>query len=144
MPAQSQNLTFTINSTSTVSVNYPNTGTGSLTLLSTKIKGDGYFSGSDGNHTVQIQTTNFLGKIDIEASLAADPGSADWFPVTLYTNIMSVDTTGLIQNGNTSTLVYNTATSEIKAFNFVGNYVWVRGKIHQFTSGSVNGIRYNY
>jgi len=144
MPAQSQSLTFTVNSTSTVSVNYPNTGTTALTLVSDKVKGDGYFGGSDGVHTVQIQITNFVGKLEIQASLSSEPGSADWFSSPMSGQQQSVDTTGLVLNATTSSVTYNVATTNIKSYNIVGNYVWLRAKISQFTEGSVNAIKYNY
>ncbi|NBP02008.1 MAG: hypothetical protein EBU90_18140 [Proteobacteria bacterium] len=143
MPAQSQSLTFTVNSTSTVSVNYPNTGTGALTLLSNKVKGDGYFSGSDGNHTVQVQITNFVGRLEIHASLSSQPESTDWFSVPIISQ-QAVDTTGAIITANTTTVSYNLATTNIKSYNFIGNFVWVRGKISQFTEGTVNSIKLNY
>lgn len=145
MPAQSQSLTFTVNSTSTVLINYPNTGTSALTYLSDKIKGDGYFGGSDGNHTIQIQLTNFLGKLEMQASLASEPVSTDWFTIPLSSNL-GVDTTGLIGAITTSstTITYNTATTNIKSYNFTGNFVWVRGKIFEFTQGTVNSIKYNH
>ena len=56
----------------------------------------------------------------------------------------SVDTTGLVLNATTSSVTYNVATTNIKSYNIVGNYVWLRAKISQFTEGSVNAIKYNY
>lgn len=143
MPAQSQSLTFTVNSTSSVTVNYPNTGTGALTLVSNKVKGDGYYGGSDGNHTVQIQITNFVGRLEIQASLSSEPTANDWFPVA-FSSTLGVDTTGLVGSTSTSVVLYNTATTNIKSYNFTGNFVWVRGKISDFTEGSVNAIKYNH
>jgi len=143
MPAQSLNFTFTVNSTSTVAVNYPNTGSSALTLLSDKVKGDGYFGGSDGNHTLQVQLTNFIGRLSIEASLSSEPGANDWFSVPL-TSQLSVDTTGLVSSASTGTVFYNTATSNIKSYNLTGNYVWLRSKIFEFTQGTVNAIKYNF
>ena len=61
MPALSQNLTFhTTSGTNTVVVDYPNTGTGVLVYLSDKAKGDGYFGGSDGFHTVAFNTNQYF------------------------------------------------------------------------------------
>lgn len=143
MPAQSQSLTFTVNSTSTVLVNYPNTGTGALTLVSDKVKGDGYFGGSDGVHTVQVQLTNFVGRIELQASLSSEPSSSDWFSTPL-SGTLAVDTTGAVVTASTSTVTYNTATTNVKSYNVTGNYIWLRAKLSQFTAGTVNAIKYNY
>ena len=143
MPAQSQSLTFTVNSTSTVLVNYPNTGTGALTLVSDKVKGDGYFGGSDGVHTVQVQLTNFVGRIELQASLSSEPSSSDWFSTPL-SGTLAVDTTGAVVTASTSTVTYNTATTNVKSYNVTGNYLWLRAELSQFTAGTVNAIKYNY
>jgi len=144
MPALSQNLTFTVNSTSTTILNYPNTGTTALTFYSDKVKGDGFYGSSDGNHTIQAQITNFVGKIEMQASLASEPTANDWFTVELGNNNYSIDTTGLITTANISYISYTTATTNVKTYNLVGNFVWLRSKISEWTEGSVNGIRYNH
>lgn len=133
MPALSQTLTFNVNSTSTTILNYPNTGTQALTYFSDKVKGDGYFGGSNGYHTVQPRITNFIGRFEMQASLASDPTANDWFTVNL-------------ENGNvsTSTVSYTTATSNAAIYNFTGNFVWVRSKVSNWTEGSVNSIKYNH
>ena len=155
MPALSQNLTFTVNSTSTVVLDYPNTGTTALTYFSNRVKGDGYFGSSEGIHTFQVQTTDFIGKIEVQASLASEPTDADWFtvtlggnnlnPVTLTANGLTVDTTGLITGiSNVSELRYTTATSTVKIVNFTGNYVWVRSKVSEFTEGRIESLKINH
>ena len=135
MPALSQSLTFTVNSTSTVSLNYPNTGTTALTYIGDRVKGDGYYNGSGGFHTIQLQTTQFIGKFEMQASLASEPSSADWF---------TVDTSGLLNEVNITSVQYQFATTAVKTYNFIGNFIWVRPKISEFTAGTVNGIRYNH
>jgi hypothetical protein len=131
MPALSQSLIFHTNSsTNTVLVNYPNTGTGVLTYISDKVKGDGYFGGSDGFHTVSYSTTqHFRGTVTMQATLASEPISTDWFNVA--------DTN----------LVYhqfdNRTSPSVDIFNFTGNFVWVRGRI-QIEEGSVTVIQYNH
>lgn len=130
MPALSQSLTFTQNSTSTVVVDYPNTGTTTIVYLSDKVKGDGYFRGSDGLHTVMYTTSyNFLGTVTMQASLASAPTEADWF------NVADTTSTFIVSNVRT--------TSTINLHNFTGNFVWVRGRI-AIDQGAVSSIRYNH
>lgn len=144
MPSLSQSLTFTVNSSTTVVLDYPNTGTTALIYASDPIKGDGYFGGSDGFHTVQININEFIGKIEMQGSLASSPQSTDWFVIELGTNNMSVDTTGLIREENISSVEYRTATTNINSYNFTGNYVWIRARVSEWTEGTVNNIRINH
>ncbi len=144
MPALSQNFTFTVNSSTTTSLVYPNTGTTALSYTSDRLKGDGYYGSSDGFHTIQAQVTNFIGKIEVEGTLATAPASNDWFIVELQTNINSVDTTGALTSSNITALNYTTATTNVMAYNFLGNFVWIRIKVSEFTRGTLNGIKYNH
>lgn len=144
MPSLSQSLTFTVNSTSTVVLDYPNTGTTALVYSSNPVKGDGYFGGSDGFHTVQINLSNFVGKIEMQGSLASAPVESDWFTTSLGTNNSTVDTTGILREINISYVEYLIATTNIKSYNFIGNYVWVRAKVSDWTEGTVNSIMINH
>ncbi len=134
MPALSQSLTFTVNNTSTVVLNYPNTGTTALTYITDKIKGDGYYGNSDGFHTAQLKLNTFVGKVEIQGTLASDPTSNDWF------NMLLTPTVG----SNTTTVVHTVSTSSITMFNFTGNIVWIRGKISDFIQGTVESIKINH
>jgi hypothetical protein len=145
MPSLSQSLTFTVNSTSTVSLNYPNTGTSALTYIGDKVKGEGYYNGSGGFHTVQLQTAEFIGKFEMQATLASEPAPADWFTVELGSqNSQSVDTSGLLNSVNITSVQFLSATTTVRTYNFIGNFIWVRPKISEFTEGTVNGIKYNH
>jgi hypothetical protein len=144
MPSLSQSLTFIVNSSTTVVLDYPNTGTTALVYASNPIKGDGYFGGSDGFHTVQIDINQFIGTLEMQGSLASSPQDSDWFSIELGTNTMSVDTTGLLTEENISNVEYTTATTNIKSYNFTGNYVWIRAKVSDWTDGTVNSIKYNH
>lgn len=131
MPALSQNLTFSIyNSTSSVAVVYPNTGTTTIVYNSVPAKGDGYYGVSDGMHTVTYAATpTFVGSIYMQASLASQPVESDWFNIT--------DT--IVRY----TVQDNRSTTTVDYFNFIGNFVWVRGVV-SIDSGSVNEIQYNH
>jgi len=109
-----------------------------------KYRGDGYYGRSDGFHTVQVSITGFIGRIEMQGTLAVDPAEADWFTVELGTGTMSVDTTGALSEQNITNVEYATATSNVKSYNFTGNYVWVRAKISNWTDGTVNSIKLNH
>jgi len=130
MPALSQSLTFTVTTGTSVVVNYPNTGTTTIVYNSNRVKGDGYFGGSDGLHTVMYTCTpQFVGTVTMQASLASEPIESDWF------NVSSTSVTYRDINIRT--------TSTVDLYNFTGNFVWVRSRI-AIDSGSVSSIRYNY
>jgi len=146
MPALSQKLQFTDhNGDPSVQVVYPNTATTALIYISDKIRGDGYASSSDGFHTVMWHVSEFVGSIEIQGTLASEPSEADWSTINLSLsgNVYSVDTTGLASAVGLGTANYNNPTTILKTYNFIGNFVWVRGRISNFTEGTVNSIRIN-
>lgn len=83
-----------------------------LSVTGDKIRADGWYGSKDGLHTIQITTANFRGRISIQASLALNPGNDDWFYINL--------------SGTQTHLIYECSESSTKAYNFTGNFVWVR------------------
>ena len=114
------------------------------TITGEKYKGDGYYGRSDGFHTVQVNLDGFIGKIEIQGTLAIDPVDTDWFTVELGTGNMSIDTTGLLTEQNITYVEYTETTTNNKLYNFTGNYVWVRAKVSNWTDGTVNSIKLNH
>lgn len=114
------------------------------TITGEKYKGDGYYGRSDGLHTVQITITEFIGKIELQGTLASDPTEEDWFTVELGTGAQSIDTTGLLREQNITSIEYIDTTTNTKTYNFIGNYVWVRAKVSNWTDGTVNSIQLNH
>jgi len=100
------------------------------TVTGDKYKGDGYYGRSDGFHTVQYSVDGFIGSIDIQATLAINPGADDWFTLT-GTNLTSADDSG----------TYNTGSF---MYNFTGNYVWVRAYVSNWTDGTISSIKLNH
>jgi hypothetical protein len=130
MPALSQNLEFVVNTTSTVSITYPNTATTMMVYNSDKAKGDGYYGSSDGLHTVMYELdSNFVGTVTMQATLASAPVDTDWFDVT--------DTAQQYRSTD-----YR-STSTVNYFNFTGNFVWVRGQV-KIADGVVQAVSYNH
>lgn len=133
MSALSIGLEFSIyNSTSSVAVVYPNTGTTTLTYVSQKEKGDGYYGITTGLHTVQYTCTpDFVGTITMQASLATSPDDADWFDIN-GTSFSMTSYQAQAQN-----------TSSVTISNFYGNFIWVRGVV-DIDAGIVQNILYNH
>jgi hypothetical protein len=130
MSALSQSLEFNTRGTSTVAIIYPNNTSTMMTYLSNRVKGDGYYGSSDGIHTVAYTAApTFIGTITMQASLATDPDSNDWFDVNNTTVTYTV-----FNNRNTST---------VDCYNFTGNFVWVRGRV-EIVNGVVEVIHYNH
>ena len=102
------------------------------TITGEKFKGDGYYSRSDGLHTVQYNITGFQGKIKMQATLAVDPADADWFTLDATEH----ETIGFANDGPIAT------GSHIK--NFTGNYVWVRVVVSSWTDGTIDSIALNH
>lgn len=113
---------MTANSEIILSSNTHSENVGTEIVTGEKFKGDGYYSRSDGIHTVQYNYSNFTGTISIQATLEVNPQEADWFTVHTYTASQETNT---------------------KISNFTGNYVWVRAKI-TYTSGTINSVLLNH
>jgi hypothetical protein len=146
MPALSQTLLFTNhNGSPSTQVVYPNTATTALIYVSDKIRGDGYSSGSDGFHSVMWNVSEFAGSIEVQGTLATEPSETDWSTINLSLsgNVYSVDTTGLASAVGLGTANYTALTTTLKTYNFIGNFVWLRGRISNFTEGTVNNISIN-
>lgn len=101
-----------------------------MSLESDKLKGDGYYSRSDGIHTVQYNLNGFLGSIVVQGTLATAPIEEDWSTIasTMHQAVIEDEIT---RNGGF-----------IK--NFTGNYVWVRIAITNWSDGSVTSIMLNH
>jgi hypothetical protein len=100
------------------------------TVTGEKYKGDGYYGRSDGFHTVQVSVTGFIGRIEMQGTLAVDPAEADWFTVSTA-SLVSIDSSNQF---NTGSFIYN----------FTGNYVWIRARVSNWTDGTVNDIKLNH
>ncbi len=96
------------------------------TTVGDKYKADGYFGLTDGLHTVSYNTTAFDGTIKMQGTLAQTPSDNDFF-----------DISGTTLGGD------STVRSTTVAFNFTGNFTFVRAKVI-LTSGTVDKILYNY
>lgn len=96
-------------------------------LFGEKFKGDGYYGRSDGIHTVQYIHSGFTGIIAIQGTLAIHPQEEDWFTIK--------ETVSELENAEDSS---TESKSSIK--NFVGNYVWIRVSVSNWTKGTINAV----
>ena len=94
-------------------------------FVSTKVKGDGYYSQPDGVHTVAYQVNSTMaGSIKMQGTLATTPTEDDYFDIS----------------GSTFTADQSTL---ISTANFTGNFVWVRAKATSVTAGTISSILIN-
>jgi hypothetical protein len=84
-----------------------------------------YYRGRGGLQTVIIQTTEFEGIITIEASLDTLTDTATWFATYEFSAISGPRTD------------YHPA-------NILGNFVWLRARVEDFASGTINSVIVNY
>jgi hypothetical protein len=99
---------------------------GFANLTGLHCKADGWYGHRDGLHTVSIQVVNFTGRIHIEGSLALNPSSTDWFPISLGTTpyiefpLNPNKPTGSMETGGDTLVVGRT---------FKVNALWVRARM---------------
>ena len=101
-------------------------------FVTDKAKGDGYYSQTDGVHTVAYHVSSTLNDdadigIKMQGSLATTPTEDDWFDISGT----SIDQTNI----DGSTLAFHA--------NFTGNFVWVRAKVSGMSAGAITKILYN-
>jgi len=144
MPALSSQFQFILNSGTftATSVQIPSTALapdGSSNFYAIPQQGDGYYGSADGLHTVTFTITpNFTGNLSVQATLATNPQTSDWFPVNF-------------ENLNTSTISYNNlvtpASTTTNYVNFTGNFIWVRAVVQRSSTqpnGTVMFVNYNH
>ena len=94
-------------------------------FVTEKQKGDGYYSQTDGVHTVAYKVnTTMTGAIKMQGTLAATPTEEDWFDIANTTLTTDLSTT-------------------IASYNFTGNFVYVRAKCTGMTAGATTTILLN-
>ena len=93
-----------------------------------------YYLGNQDLQTVNIKLTNCTANVVIEASLATNPTSNDWFRVyELEANVNAPANTQPQVNSNAS--VYT---------NVEGNFVYLRAKLEDFASGICQFVKLTY
>ena len=124
--------------------------TTAVNVAGTKQKGAGYSNTIGSNHTVSISTSNFIGRVFIEGSLATDPSEADWFAIPL---VVGSDYLQFPLDRNAPTGSGGGDTGTV-AYSFSGNYIWIRARVNRdYLSpapqdaslvGAINYILLNY
>jgi hypothetical protein len=83
-----------------------------------------YYQGQGSIQTVTLQVQGFVGRIRLQATLNDDPATALWFEVYDYDRVAP--------------------TTEYHPVSLVGNYVWLRAEITDFSAGTITGITASY
>lgn len=87
-----------------------------------------YYLGNNDLQTISYGFTNVTGTLEIEATLASEPGSGDWFKV--YE----------LEADNSS----NTNSTVTSYQNITGNFVYMRARLKDFSSGVVQYVKLTY
>ena len=93
-------------------------------FLSDVVRAVSYYQGQGSIQTVTIQVQDFVGRIRLQASLNDDPVAAAWFEVYDYDR--------------------TTPTTDFHPVSLVGNYVWMRAEITDFSAGTIQTISISY
>lgn len=89
------------------------------------VKAVGYYQGQGSIQTMGIRTTDFVGIITLQATIDNEWQTADWFDIYQY--------------GDGST-----ALSDYRSHTATGNFCWVRAKVTEFDSGTINFVNITY
>lgn len=112
-------------------------------------KGDGLVNRSNGQHTLQIKTSNLTANIQIEATLSKNPECGPWIPVQLINGMTGLITIQLnynyapnITTNNTQYCGQSLKTNDF--YNITGNYAWLRANISNMSHGRIESIKISY
>lgn len=114
---------------------YLNPGNGApYTVTGNTFPAAAYYLGNKDLQTVAVKLNRVTGNIVIEASLATQPSSTDWFKVyELEANTNATPNSAPQIASNAS--VYT---------NIEGNFVYMRAKIEDFAFGTVEYVKLSY
>lgn len=114
---------------------YVNSGNGApYTVTGNTNPAAAYYLGNKDLQTIAIKLTEVTGNIVIEASLATQPSTTDWFKVyELEANAAAPSNTAPQLASNAS--VYT---------NIEGNFVYMRAKIVDFDNGTLHYVKLSY
>jgi hypothetical protein len=136
-----------------------------INVIGLKQPGAGYNNTVGNNHTVSINLDNFTGRIYIQGSLATDPKESDWFniPIGNGTPYVQFPLDPALPTGYNPALNQwplnglpndNNGDTGIFAYNFSGNYIWIRAVVDRkylvppptdpYFVGQVSQILLNY
>ena len=89
-----------------------------------QVRGAGWYGHTNGLHTVAISVVNFQGRISVQASIATEPGAADWYSVL-------PDAASYIQYPHAGYVIQPNLAGETSliSFNFSTNAVWLRASV---------------
>jgi len=93
----------------------------SIVPTGTAVKGSDYYQRRGGVQTIGFNTTGFVGRIVIEATLDSDPETAGWFDV----------------------LDFTAATAQ-RSESVVGNFTWIRARVENFSAGTITSVTVTY
>lgn len=94
-------------------------------FITPAIIGASFYGTSGGIQTALIQVTDFVGVITFQATLNDIADQALWFDVDVYGD-------GI------------TPITEITSRNLIGNFVFIRAVVTDFTAGTINNVTLAY
>lgn len=105
-----------------------------VTYVSEPVRVDTWYTNVQNLNTISIVSSNFKGRVVVEASLKSHPSDNDWFPILLNGNsYIDYPRSGLSTSPATPSLSFSggglgAETSTI-AFNFSGRFIWMRARV---------------
>jgi hypothetical protein len=106
----------------------------SLDWFSDGVPAANYYKGQGNIQTITIDISDFYGIISLQASLGTLKESASWAEVSRFEN----------PNLNSGFVHTSSPITGVFPFTQIGNYVWLRAEILDFTAGTINSITVAY
>ena len=117
---------------------------GTTVVTGTRQKGVGYYYGQGNGANIRFIANDFPGIVTIQASLDADPKTADSYPAQYPTGLIEPDWFDVYTFPGDSAIDGSTAITTDYTIYLPGKYTWVRAIVTQFTSGKIGPITMSY
>jgi hypothetical protein len=113
-------------------------------VITEPVKGPGLQPRTNGQQTIQIQTSNFSGNVIIEATLSRDPFQGPWSAIPLINGMNGESAIQLTYIYPMSVVNVQNSGRTIKTnkiYNIVGQYSWIRANISNISNGILQSIK---
>ena len=101
------------------------TTSGQINVTGVKQKGAGYNNSIGNSHTVSVSLDDFVGRVWIEGSLAANPVEGDWFPIPVGNGVPYLQYPIDPMKPSSGHL----GDSGTYPYSFSGNFIWLRARV---------------
>jgi hypothetical protein len=109
------------------------TPTGAMLRYSNTVQAVGYYRGYGAIQTITCDVAGLVGDVRYQATISEDPATLAWFTLD-----------DSFEHPHTVSGTVAAPLTGVDTYTVIGNFVWLRAVITDFTAGTINTIQVNY